>query len=329
MTKNIFLVLMLSVLLIGGCKNHKSNIIGEHDLSKIFFREFTDDEVKNAIEQLSRDIDNHDTSAYFFRGMFYRHIGEYDKAKADFDFILEHDSSNSDAYYGLGMIYSGRLDSAKAIYEFNKSIKCNPQNAFAYFGRGINQSNRQKELEDYEKAIKLRPDCAQFYVWRGIRYDSMDSTDLAINDLEKSVKMDTTITLAYSFLGIIYSYKGNYDKGIENFSHVIRLKPDKANGYDDRGDVYCMMKDYSKAINDYKNGAKYSTGDKWGKKEHFYYTIARTYAQMNQPDSVYAYLEITFKENEDYVNYADGEREFDNIKNEPRFKKLLAKYSKE
>ena len=61
----------------------------------------------------------------------------------------------------------------EAIYYFNQSIKLDPNDALAYSWRGSAYSNlgeMNEALADFNQSIKLDPSNAMTYEWRGVTY---------------------------------------------------------------------------------------------------------------------------------------------------------------
>ena len=330
---NVKTTLIILILFIS-CQDKNENRVIPKSLSQIYFANYSDEDKLEFIQILSAKIKKGDYKLKTKRGAFYYILGEEEKSLVDFNQVLKIDSSNSDAYLGIAVHYWHR-DSTLFSQYINKTIHYNPENAFAYFLLASYRNNFENTLLDYNTAIKLEPDNAHYYFWRGEKYDFVDSVYLAHKDFKKAVELDSTLIMAYAFLGIRAECEKKYDEALKYYSLMIKFDPENDWGYEDRGNLYYEMEMYEKAIADYKNAVKHIKPIMLFKKEinlskeqTFYYNIALNYVFINI-DSTYHYLELTFDKDSSFVDYAKNEDQFKEIRNKERFKNLINKYKKE
>ena len=103
-------------------------------------------------------IDPGYTAAYVNRSKIYAKFGDYDKAIADCNRVIDMDPSVG--YVARSLVYSNFNERAKAIADCDKAIELDPKNADAYIRRGINwmiSNNFKRSLADMERAIELNP----------------------------------------------------------------------------------------------------------------------------------------------------------------------------
>ena len=140
---------------------------------------------------------------YALRGEYYAELGEFDKARADFESFLSL-MPIADAFLGRGCLYMKMGDLTSALADFNHAIEMEPTNAMAYSNRGAAYSHledMEKSLASYDLAIQHNPDYATAYVNRAHAY-----------------------------------YKvGRYDNGIADCNRALELRPDQPNTYNNRG----------------------------------------------------------------------------------------------
>jgi tetratricopeptide (TPR) repeat protein len=113
------------------------------------------------------NIDPGNADVLYNLAMFYQEAGNYDKAIANYNIIIETDPDSFIAYFNLGFIHLVYLeDYASAIEFFTDAINNRNDYAEAYYNRGLayelmlnveaSQSDYRKSLEynpNYEKAI--------------------------------------------------------------------------------------------------------------------------------------------------------------------------------
>jgi len=75
----------------------------------------------------------------------------------------------------------------------DEAIKIHPDNASAYYYRGTAYFGRRKfkkALSDYHKAIELNPEYVNAYINRGFYYHSRNEFPKAINDYNKALDLN-------------------------------------------------------------------------------------------------------------------------------------------
>ena len=112
---------------------------------------------KNAISLRPNSIE-----AHYNQGIFLQSIGEYDRAMAEYKYIIDNiDSTYAQAYYNMGYMYleySNKYD--KAIELFEKSAKFDDSSPATWYNLGLSyERNKQKDKakEMYEKSLQLMP----------------------------------------------------------------------------------------------------------------------------------------------------------------------------
>ena len=83
-------------------------------------------------------------------------------------------------------------------------------------------------IEDFNNAIRLKPDNAAAYNSRGAIFIKFGQYQMAIEDLNNTIRLKPDDADAYNNRGTIYTKLGQYQMAIEDFNNAIRLKPDDA-----------------------------------------------------------------------------------------------------
>ena len=155
-------------------------------------------------------------------------------------------------YRGFSAADKGDLD--KAIQNYDKAIELKPDFFGAYNSRGIayrRKGDLDKAIQNYGKAIELKPDFTDAYYNRGIAYVEKGDFDKAIQDLTTAIEIKPDDAEAYNNRGVAYRRKGDLDKAIQNYDKAIELKPDYAEAYNNRGNAYGGKRDFDTAIQNY------------------------------------------------------------------------------
>ena len=153
---------------------------------------------------------------------------------------------------GKRLFDQGNYDGA--IQELTEAIRLDPNMAEAYAYRGAVSyyiiSDNDSALSDANRAIQLNPRLAMGYYARGNAYIAKNDDDRAIVDYTEAIRLDPSYVNAYNNRGGVYLLKNDYDRAIVDYTEAIRLEPTAAR-YNRRGSVYSAKMDYDRAIADY------------------------------------------------------------------------------
>ncbi len=136
---------------------------------------------------------------------------------------------------------------------WDRAIEVSPSSR-AYTNRGLiykRETNYDKALEMYNKAIKLNKVEKDALINRGNIYFSKQQFDLAIADYNECLKIDSTVQKAIENRGSAYSSQGKYDLAIKDLDNAIKLNPKTESGYANRAVYYQATGQHLKAIDDF------------------------------------------------------------------------------
>lgn len=94
----------------------------------------------------------------YHRALAYFQLGDYEKAKTDFQSTLSLDGGNADIYIKLGFLKQQENNLQEAIEDYTKAIEFNPKLADAYYYRGLIYLQvllSEKACADLQKALNL------------------------------------------------------------------------------------------------------------------------------------------------------------------------------
>ena len=162
-----------------------------------------------------------------------------------------HHKAYEALYRGLSAADKGDLD--KAIQNYDKAIEIKPDFFIIYNNRGIAYSKKgdfDTAIQDFTTAIEINPDYAEAYNNRGNAYSEKRDFDKAIQNYDKAVEIKPRLAEAYSNRGVAYHEKHDFDTAIQDFTTAIEINPDYAEAYNNRGFAY-SERDFDKAIQNY------------------------------------------------------------------------------
>lgn len=157
--------------------------------------------IKYCDEALKNDHAYQD--AYLYRGMCFSKLGRSNDAIQDFEKAgALGDILAIAEYYKLGqldkvIIYADQVTSAlnhpyKAYGYFWKG-RAYMDYAYIYAGTKKFDYHRDRSLDNFSKAINLKPDLAEAYFFRGIFYKALGLEQFANEDLRKASELGLTI----------------------------------------------------------------------------------------------------------------------------------------
>src|SRR3989304_3609769 len=145
---------------------------------------------------------------------------------------------------GLAEQEGGDFDAAldAAIESFALAIKAgdlSTQNlADAYNNRGFayqTKGDNDRAIQDFNEAIRLRPNAPGFYINRGNAYGRKGDHDRAIQDFNEAIRLNPNYTNAYNNRSVAQGRKEDNDRAIQDFNEAIRRNPNDPEAYTNRG----------------------------------------------------------------------------------------------
>ena len=155
-----------------------------------------------------------------------------------------------DAYLGLGECYYALTEYGKAVENFSRAMKLKPDEASPYQWLGFSYFNLLNYNEAIEYLLKANAiqESVTNYNWLGNCYRSLEDYETALKYSLKFLELhpkNTDLGLPYNRLGWnYYSLKLYYD-AIEHFKESIRIKPENGS-YIGLCKVYEAMGEYEK-----------------------------------------------------------------------------------
>lgn len=152
---------------------------------------------------------------------------------------------------------------------------------------------------------------AQAYYYSDLYEDAERIYDRILN-----LSPDDPLTL--NNRGSAYEKLGKYDEALADFNRSLELRPDYPLTLYNRGTTYAKLKKYDEAIVDFSRALELRPG-------HSYtlYNIACAFSLCEKPDEALDYLKKAVTQEKQFREDAKTDEDFDNIRKDPRFKKLV------
>lgn len=185
-----------------------------------------------------------------------------DRIAACSQVIAAGDGSTQDRVKALvnrGFLLRAARDYDRAIADFTEAVRLSPQNAMAYRYRGLSWNSKgdhDRAIADFSVAIRLNPGYAQAYVGRGMARASKDDYDGTIADANEAIRLDPSYAMAYVGRAYAWKRKGDKDRALRDYAEAIRIAPQLVSAYVDRGSMWRENGDYAKAMADYREALR-------------------------------------------------------------------------
>jgi tetratricopeptide (TPR) repeat protein len=161
-----------------------------------------------------------------------------------------------------GTVKNGKGDFAGAIDDYNKAIEIKPDYAKAYVNRGNAKSHKgdlDGALADLNKAIEIQPDYAVAYYDRGSTKQAKGDRTEAMADFNKAIQLRPDFGPGYAGRAGLKQANGDLDGAITDYTKAIDLKPDFIKDlYTARGKIRQIKGDQAGATADFNEAAKLS-----------------------------------------------------------------------
>jgi tetratricopeptide (TPR) repeat protein len=167
-----------------------------------------------------------DAAARRKRAVSYAAIGLYDRAVADYTWIITHDGKNVHDYRHRAACYVELSDYERAIADYSESIRLDLGNSDLYRMRGDTHERAgedKKAIADYSEAIRLDPKNLELYRLRAKAYDHAGAHDNAVADYSEMIRLRPQDAKSYAVRGLFYLNNSDYDKAIRDFTEAIRF----------------------------------------------------------------------------------------------------------
>lgn len=162
------------------------------------------------------------------RGWLYLKLGDFVRAKRDFDRVIEIDPVFAVAYNNRGYLLSLQERYPEALRDLNRAIEFDPENALFYHNRANIYQRRGKVREclaDLNKCLQLAPEQPAFLLSRGDFYRRLRQYDKALQDIEKALKIAPDLAQGYEDRAQVWLAKSDFIKAERDLNQALAKKP--------------------------------------------------------------------------------------------------------
>jgi len=160
-------------------------------------------------------------------------------------------------------------DAEGAIADYKQAIemtKSKPDGTyFNSLGKTYFDTNRPVEaIENYNKAIAVEDDNAEFYANRGAAHGSQNRMDLALADLTKAIELDNDHDNSYLNRSLVYTATGQHELAIKDHENYLRLKPNSPDIWYEKGMALMRVGLYQESLQSLTKAISFSPNPNQG-----------------------------------------------------------------
>lgn len=171
---------------------------------------------------------------------------------------LKDNPKNGYAYSWIAMLRGQNEEYGRALTAADMAIKYLPKKdaeyvIFAYSTRAgvyLHLGDTVKAMNDYNLAIKAKPDEGDLYEKRAQIYFEQEKYDLAAADYRKMIELKPGDVMGYMGLGRNANEQKNWNEAIKQFDYVTKLSSDYSSGYSFRAESYIGLEKWNEATDD-------------------------------------------------------------------------------
>ena len=161
---------------------------------------------------------------------------------------------NPEWYFLLGSRKFQEGDFQGAVDNYDQALRLKPELAEAYYNRGVAKDalgRYDEAITDYDQALCHQPDFVPAYANRGSAKNRLGYHQEAIADYNQALHRRPDDALVYVNRGSAKGGLGRYDEAIADYSQALHLKLEGAEVYNNRGNAKSALGRYEEAIADY------------------------------------------------------------------------------
>lgn len=130
------------------------------------------------------------------------------------------------------------------------------KDATYYYQAAMKESDLNKVIANFTKAINLSPKYADAIFYRGVAYFHNNNPQKALADFNQIIQMDAKSFAAFTYRGRTYERLNNKAAAINDFNAALKINPKYAEGLNFRGLYYKNNGEAQKACADLKQAKK-------------------------------------------------------------------------
>lgn len=173
-------------------------------------------------------MDPSDVTGLVYAGLLYMEMGKYSDAITQFKRAMSVNKMYPRLHYYIGKAAFQNGDYELALSSAGEERKVNPNLADSYELAAevyTAQKQFQKCAEEYQQAVRLRPQGAEIYVKLARCYRQGGSPDIAASMLNIAASQESGMPEIYREQGAIFEQKGDQRAAVQAYNKYLALSP--------------------------------------------------------------------------------------------------------
>ena len=186
-------------------------------------------------------------------------------------------------------------------------------------GKAYYHMEQYQDAKDvYDKIIDLNPNFPAALANRGVIYIHMERYDEAIVDYAHALELRPDDPGILYNRGTAYVRLGRYDEALADYNRSLELRPNHPGTLNNRGNTHTKLERYGEALADFNHALELSPDN-----PDTLFNLVCLFSLEGKTDDALAYLERAIEKDKEYYKIARTDTDLDNIRDDPRFKKLI------
>jgi tetratricopeptide (TPR) repeat protein len=301
-------------------------------LATIHQKQIVEDEPKKPVFVTSENLNSHNSQVqikltsenddYFTQGNTSFSAGDYESAIAAYDKVLEIKPDDHEAWFKRGVALGHLSRNEEAITAFDEVLKLKPENYEAWYNRGLaleSIGKYQEAIASYEEVLKLKPDDIEAWYNRGLALGNIGRYVEEIASYQQVFKFNPEDYEAWYSCGVALVNLGKNQEAILCFNKVLKNNAADHEAWYNRGQALKNLGQYPEAIQCFDQAViiKPDLQQAW-------YNKACYCALVKNVDLAIENLQQAIKLNSEYKKFARTDSDFDAIREDERFQRLIA-----
>ena len=267
------------------------------------------------------EIKPENDAAWVIRGLALANLGRYEEVVVSCDQALEIKPENDAAWVirGLALANLGRYEEVVVSCDQALEIKPDFDQTWYYRGMALYDLGRYEEaIASYDKALEIKPDYVEAWYYRGNSLGNLGRYEEVIASYDKAIEIKPDNEEAWNNRGVALANLGRHEEAIASYDKAIEIKPDDDSTWGQRGLTLMNLERYEEAFKSYDKALELNPDN-----ANAWYNRACCFALQNQIESAIENLAKAISLNNECQEMAKTDTDFDNIREDARFKALV------
>lgn len=255
------------------------------------------------------------------KGLALFNLKRYEETIECFDKIIDIEPRDFQGYENKGRALLNLKKNEEAIRCFDKAIELKPTSWVLWDNKGRALFNLQKfedAIECFNKALEDNPRNVETWNIKGMALDNLDKYKEAVNSFDRAVEINPDLEEVWANKGITLSKLNKLEDAIECWDRVLEINPKNEIACIVKGEMLSHLERYDEAIECCEKALEIDPNF-----DGTWYYKACFESKIGNADDAITSLKKAIEINDECIERANREKDFDNIKDDKRFTQLL------